>query len=556
MNKNKRSWILFSILAGIVLLVIVGFVCSDAIVTKTVNSKLQEKLQANERFTIGYRHLAVLLGSRTIELKNVVFCTANTDSLGNGEPGLQLHIERVVLRHVSLRRLIKDKHLHIGRIIIDEPDIVVNLPLDRKEKTDSAKVNAPLTGIDVEKIKIKDGSLRLRNTGNRMQLSLDDLQLTAHDIGYDITNASLAYNDSLYHIALENLDFTSADGLLRTQMKSLETKDAGAVVAEQLHCFNTVRKTSLADRKGKIPATWFDISLNRITTSPVNLIRQARAKEIAIDNITVDGKKALLYRDVRYPAKKPFPMPQDKLLAMKMPLKINTVQLTIPQFDIEMCTRDIGSGHLQLKQVRGTLANITNRTGDNLTAKIKTALSHGGEGDITLTMKMDKEAHFNVVAGFKDVQGESFNQFLHPLFGAEAFFTINSLKTDYKGDRKRADGTFCMTYDDIQVKVFKEETPYSLIAKNAETINLLAPTVLQRRNPRMQGKEPQSYEVGKERDEMKNFTVYLMGPVLDGVLKTVLPGSIVRGIGKKADKKAAQQDKKQPEKRQRIRKNN
>lgn len=547
MTRRKRVWITVIVLAGTALLAGIAFVCSDTLVTKTVNSRVRQMIGNAGNYHIDYGSMVVLLGSRTVEIRDIVLCTDTTDSLAESTAGMSIHIKHVALRHISLRRLLQDKHLHIGRLSVDEPEIVIHRPSEKQQKqqaklqnkntrqqTDTTKTQSLLTGIDIGRIKIHDGKVRLSNTGNRMLLTIDDIQLAAHDIGYNMHSDSVSYNDSCYSIALKDISFTSADGLYKTTAESLTTEDAGAVVAKRVHCYNTVKKTALADKKGKVPVTWSDIRLHEVNTSPVNIIRQVLSKKINIDKIRIAGEKVNIYRDVRYKPKKPYPMPQEPLLTMKMPLRIKAVQLVMPQVDIEMATQNISSGLLQLKQVQCGISNVTNRRGDNMTANIHTMFIHGGEGDMSLTLKIDKASHFDFAANLKDMHGDTFNQFLRPLFGAEATYNIHSVKTQYSGDRRRATGTFCMVYDNMQVRIIKEDTPYKMIARNADAINLFAPVVLQKRNPRQQGKEPQSYQVAKERDEMSNFSVYLMGPILDGVLKTVLPGSIVRYIGKRA----------------------
>ncbi len=538
MSTNKRrKVILWSVLAGIVLLVIVGILCFDAIVTRTVNKRLQAEVQADNRYDVSFKSIAVLVGSRTVEVRGITFRMPLTDTIGDAKPGIDMHVRHVSLRQVNLRRLLKEKHLEIGKIVIDEPSVAINLPIVMQEQSDSTRMHSFLKGVTVDKIDIDDCSFRLTDASSQLQLSLEDLSLVAYDLGYDLSTSTLLYNDSLYKLSLNDLDFISPDGLYRLCLHSLETQDAGAVVMKQLHCYNTVKKTELADLLGKIPSTWIDVNINKITTSPVNLVRQALAKEISIDNVEVDCEKAHIFRDIRYPQRDPSPMPQEVMMAMPVPMRIRTVKMAVPKIDIEMCMLGIESGLIGVQNASGSVTNVTNIKGEIMKAKMHASLAHGGEGDLTASFKMDKAAHFDISAKFADVKGESFNTFLHPLFGMEAEFTINELTTSYSGDNVCANGTFCMTYDDIQARVIKEDTPYSVIAKNADAINVFAPAVLQRRNPRLPGQKPQSYQVTKTRDEMQNVAVYLTGPLLDGVLKTLLPGLVVKIIDQQIDKK-------------------
>ena len=538
-TTKRRKVILVSVLAGLFLLIIAGIICFDAIVTRTVNKRLQAELQADKRFDASFKSIVVLVGSRTVEVRDITFRMPAADTAQGIKPAVDLHVDRVSIRQINLSRLMKEKYLEIGKIVIDEPSVALNLPIAKMEqKEEAGQKPSPLTGVKVDKIDIDNCSMQLTDAATKLQLSLEDLSLDACDIGYDLATSTLSYNDSVYDISLSNLDFISPDGLYRLCMESLETKDAGAVVLKQLRCYNTVKKTELADRLGKVPATWIDVSLSKISTSPVNLVRLALSGEIDLDHMDIQGSKAHIFRDIRYPPKFPSPMPQEELMAMPMPMRIRTVHMAVPKIDIEMCMLGLESGVIGVENVKGTVSNITNHKGESMHAKMHAALAHGGEGELTASFKMDKASHFDMAANFHDVKAASFNTFLHPLFGMEAEFTINELTTSYSGDHICANGTFCMTYDDIQARVIKDDTPYSVIAKNADAINVFAPAVLQRRNPRMPGQKPQSYEVTKTRDEMQNAAVYLTGPLLDGVLKTLLPGLVVKIIDQQIDKKA------------------
>ena len=445
MNKHLR--IAIWVLAGLMLVLVAGFMCADAIVSRLVNNRVQEQLQATDRFAVTYGSLAVHLCSRTIELEDISFSTHLPDKQVKDEPSAELHVSRVEIKSFRLRRMIKDQLLHIGCITVDNPQIVFSLPEDKRDKptqTDTAQVQPLLKAIIVDAIRVNDGSLQMTTALPPVQLKLDDLQLAIHGVTCSLTD-----------------------------------------------------------------------------------------KELVIDSIFAEAPRTQVLADTYYKAKKPFPMPQEKMLAMPMRMRINTIQVALPQADIAVRMPDAPVGHLGIRKARATITNVSNHPGDKMEAGMHASLSRGGEGDFALTMTMDKAAHFNVAADLKQVKGESFNNFLHPLFGAEAAFVINRLTTRYAGNKHRADGTFCMTYDDIQVHIFKEDTPYKLIAQNAGVINAFAPAVLQRRNPRLPGMPAQTYEVGAKRNEMKIFAIYLIGPLMDGALKTLLPGVIVRQIDKK-----------------------
>ena len=88
-----------------------------------------------------------------------------------------------------------------------------------------------------------------------------------------------------------------------------------------------------------------------------------------------------------------------------------------------------------------------------------------------------------------------------------------------------AGGTFKLLYHGLKVQVHKEDDiPFKIITRNAGTFTQLANTLVPKSNPSTVDIRPREYFVEWKRDEWKPFPLYMFGPCIDGIKKTMLPG--------------------------------
>ena len=85
-----------------------------------------------------------------------------------------------------------------------------------------------------------------------------------------------------------------------------------------------------------------------------------------------------------------------------------------------------------------------------------------------------------------------------------------------------------MQYHGLNVKVHKEDNiPYEIVTRNADLFTNLANSLVPKSNPTSVDPAPRRYYVEWKRDEWKPYPLYLFGPSIDGIKKTMLPGLYV-----------------------------
>lgn len=560
---NKGIKIAGITVGAILFILLIFWLLGNMWITNIMDGFLRKEIGKLESVYVDYQKLDIDIFKSSATLDDVVFCTRPDSVLPEDSTGVKFKVDRMVFSGCNFVRMLNRNELSLHHITLNHPEVVLHLPLDKPEKPETPEeevieevedVNekaAILRDLIVKSVRINDGSLRMRDVTNKMMLQLDSLKVRGYGIGYhfgengelpedDVLTGHMLYNDSLYNLSLSNFSFVSPDGLFRTDIQKLQTANAGPLTISGIHAFNTCEKGSLSKLMGGVKVTWVDMSLKEITTSPVNLIRQALAETIELDSMHITGNRSVILRDERYPAKEPFPMPQDVMLDIKKTFAVNHVTGDFPAMEIQVLTTHLQNcGILHLGHMDLVVSNVSNVPQTRMKAVANAAFGEDGIGHITMDMTMNRAANFDFAAHIKGLKGSMFNDFLHPLFGAELQCNIHDLTTSYHGNRDEAEGTFCMLYDSVNVHVFKEDAPYKPIAKNANAINMFAPMIIQKSNPRQPNREPMSYEVHAKRDPMSHFVFYLISPMMDGCMQTLLPGFVVKSIHKKQEKGGA-----------------
>ena len=82
-----------------------------------------------------------------------------------------------------------------------------------------------------------------------------------------------------------------------------------------------------------------------------------------------------------------------------------------------------------------------------------------------------------------------------------------------------------MLYHGFEAKVHKDDdVPYKIIRKNADFFTSAAKNLLPKSNPTSVDIAPRAYKVEWKYDPWQPFPLYMFGPCIDGIKKTMLPG--------------------------------
>ncbi len=484
MKKSVKItlWIV-GILAGLIL---VGVTCVDVIASRIAEKKAREAIAAAELpYTIEFGRIHVLATSGHVEVEDIHFAANNKGIKG-------IDTLDVFVPHVS-----------IGRIRY--------MQLLRNEK------------VSISAVRVYKACMTFKQKGSKLATKVDSASVVVTDLFYSLKDSTFGYCDSIYELKVKHVGMIMPDGLMAMEVKDIYTEDAGPIKLGKTRIHHTVGKTELSGILHE-PASWLDLRLKSVEISPINPFREDFSKGLHIPLITVKGDVMSTLRDARLKPSKPYPMPQEVIMAMNFPIKIDKVDFDMPKLNVEVMVADKNCGSLELEKIKATIADFSNKKGSVM--KVGMGASLGGTPIAgNFKMHMNDDCRFDLALSGKDLKTGCLTSLIRPLTAIELNCHIDSVRADYTGDKVKAAGTVMMAYHGVEGKVYKaEEIPFKIISQNAGAIEYFVNHLIPKSNPRNDSKTALAFNVEWKRDDMQPFPLYMVGPLIMGAVQTFLPG--------------------------------
>ena len=542
MKANIKVSVIVALVAAVVAVLVVVYLHIDGFVEKKVTEHIQTQM-ADSPLTLEWSDLNIRMIHGSVSVEGLHIELVKPDSLGQDSAYVKLHVQHLYAGHVNWLKMARQRVLHLDCINVSQPVLTTRSPEEAMKlledlPQDTAQQQVPISAIELERFKIENASGDVTNITDKLHLSLDSLNLTLHDLAFTFADTSFTLCDSVYLFDVRNLLYCSEDGLTRAEVKRVHTTDAGPIYVEGIEGGNTDKPQEHAHHMGNVAATWMQFSMRDIHTSPINLFRTAKNKELKLDSIRISGNSMTIYRDDQYLAQETYPMPQEDMMKSEMPFLIDRIHIDMNKFAVNLTNNGKGIGSLAFKDNNILMQNVTNKEGSVVTTKYTGRLSDGGKVKVGMDMTVNNACSFHFVQDITNTHGATLTDFTVPLMGVALGATIHSVHLDCTGNKNTLSGTFCMQYDSLTMHV-EEDSPLEDLAKAAGIVNLFAPMVLQKQNPRHPGQPAESLEVKATRNPWKPFPFYFMEQTTGGIVRTILPKGIAESVIK-AQQKADQ----------------
>ena len=536
---KKAAKITLWVLGSLVVLVIGLFLSADIIASKLVKKEVSKTFDRlpDADAKVGNIYLNLISGSAIVS--DITFSTHSLamedEATANRAPGLAVHIPTLAIWNINYVELLRHRHLSVFKISVDDPQLLVYIDEDNPSSilptfpkdTTLEKAGTWLHNLDVRHIEMNNLKARLHSTHSPLRLSADSLTVECHDITYNFLDSVFSYNDSVYSLSLASAEVDLPDGQVAMEVHALETEDQGSLSLGYTRIRNVLTHKQMADL-AREPITWIDLELNSLTTSPFNPIHKVKAEDWTLEKINVDVRRMHVCRDARYAPKKPFGTPQEFLRKLPVMFQIKQVEALARRIDVELYTTATNCGKMTCKNSHAWLSNVTNHPGAIWRSHAKTPFGTNGTVDAHYDMHLDKASSFELSISGQHVELENLNSFIRPLVGITCTCHVDQIETKYKGDKSTAKGSFCFQYHGLDVRVHKEDNiPYKIVTKNADFFTSAANSLIPKSNPTAVDIHPRKYEVEWKRDVWSPYPLYLFGPCIDGIKKTMLPGLYV-----------------------------
>ena len=521
MEKPNRTIITVIVCVAVAAAV---FAAGGMAVSQIAENKLREALADIPGGSIGFRDVRVELFAGNLDVLDVEVSLRDSAKIN---PDIDARIKAVKLEQLNWKNLFHGEAC-AKRLIIREP--AVNLVLTgetppAKDSTETSPEESFIKKVSISEVRIEDGEIGLSTLNDSMKAAAQNIDFSVRDIGISLADGGVEFNDSSYRLSLDSLDYTDAPGISRIQIGRLSTAESGPVEALGMHLYCNVSKEKVAEKMGKVSAMWYDVRLDTLRTGALNIPGLVRDRRIDIGSVILRGSDIVLFQDDRYPPPAPYPTIQEDLNNIPLPLKIQQIDARFKTLTFIWETTHVNRGTLPMKNVRLALSSVSNAPGNQMGLGIKAGFKGNSRLNLTLSVRNDKRETTRGKMQISNFDASQLDAFLRPLFGATAKADIHQMDCSFKGDKRQLASEFCMLYDNLALTAWNDATaPYQVVARNSGAITLFAKIALPKSNPIARGNEPKRVEYSITRDPMQPYPSYFILNMVQGMLKTVLPG--------------------------------
>lgn len=564
-QKKRKTGVKISVLVVIIVIIaaLIGVAKTNGLITKTINQKLQEQSAALQAGSFSYGGIDVNLWKATAIVKDLKYVSDSSGVKNTKLSGFEIGIRETEFYFLEYWSLLKNKKLIVHSVTLNDIESSLEIddsrPVIPKDSTDTGAMDVYKTvlefvaTINVSKVNINNASLVVDNIGNSFHFQLDSTYLSVANLGYDLANGEVSYNDSIYAFSVKNIKMIHPDGKYRMEVGSVKSMNAGPLTIENITHKCLVQKEKLAEVNGKIPAVWSNLKINKIETSKVNILRSILNEYVKLESVSISGGFADLYKDDTYPPFKVSRPIQCSLAKLQIPLNVKKLDVYLDKFLFTEKLPNIPAATLEMHKIKASVHDVNNTDYRDIVAKVSCAMANRG-GFMTMDLRLHKneQSTWDFKFGVTDGKFGAFNDFLGNLAGVKVSGDLEKVEAVYSGDTLKSKGTFVMLYKNLEAEVIKGKSPFDILNKTSKAVNGLIKVIVPHSNPLKPGAAPKEYKVSAKRDLYKPYFVYIMGGVFNGLEETLLaPFFIAKEVKDKKtlDEKRQERKEKRQERR-------
>lgn len=525
------------ILLAVAALLVVVLLMGNFFLTRLVRSRIDSSLAQLDSPRVSYGDLRLLVLSGRVWIEDIAI----------EHDGVEVRVDQLSLDGIAYHKWLIHKRLVVEGITITHPQVTTVLPpakpsSESKNKADAAPVVEPeaigiikrfLHELIIQRISIENASLALSETTSDLAVQLDSFSLEVHDLGYSLIDSiPYSYNDSVYAFTIGEAHILTPDSMLRIDTRDIAYRNGGALTIGKTHLRHTVDPFLLAPRMGGEPRPWIDLEIGEVRTSHKNLVRDARTlgSSFTLDSVYARIDKMTLFKDTRVKPSKPHQIMQEVIRSARYPMTIHRLEADLETMHIRIAVAEDAVGQMQIGRTHASVSNITDKPGQTIYIH---ALAHIGKGRAAADMQilLNEENNWNLKLDARDIDLHFMDDFLYPIASMRIGCDVQRLRARYGGTGMLAKGMFCMEYTDLAVQAYKESpSPIKVVKNLSGTINSFAKTCLPHENPSALTHRKRAYNIEWKNDLWKEPALYYIGPIIDGAMKTMLPGLFVKDI--------------------------
>ncbi|ELR69261.1 hypothetical protein C900_05332 [Fulvivirga imtechensis AK7] len=433
-----------------------------------IESQIKDRLRSLEKdsLTITYKDLDIDLLSGSMILKD-----GSVEQHTDGQSNFRITVEKVNVSGFDIISYVFSNKIVLDRLEIDSPNIRYTLAT-RADSVANSHSGVQLPKIMIELIQLKDGVFSIVEVKDSVSAIVAEgkFKVTAGDLATDSTaTRNYKYFDlQSLNIQASDVNYVMADSLHNMHIKSISYNlNEEAIRVDSLHIRSLYKKYELARVAGH-ELDWMDIYNPAVTVTGMRLASIAGGF-YDIDNITIEGFDAVLFRDKRLP----FPdKPDTKLLHQALadipsPISINTIELKKANVEYQEHVAEGGEpGNVTFNNLYATFYNFTNV--DSIAKSVKYTAHMDAQCNIMGNSLLKASFSFPLIASeqpytvsgsLQEMDLTAFN----PMLERVAFTSIEKgrlvdLDFDFHYNTEQANGKMNFSYEDLKINTISKAT--------------------------------------------------------------------------------------------------
>ena len=437
-----------------------------------------------------------------------------------------------------------DRDAKIDMLLFDKPNItMVNKHFEFNENRPPRPRKSPydyiaklFKSLRVETVDFRDANFKyVNNNGplpdvdsvNNLNVTLKDWLIDKYsstdtsrlyllkDVIINVNNYSYATPDSMYHVRVNQLDFTASSGKLNIKQFSLEPRYSEA---------NFAKVNGYARDR-------FSIRLNNLSMDGLKLPAYVQKQELIANQMHITDGVVAVYNNNTFPKRvidKTGKFPHQLLQLLKSKLNIKAINLR--NIDISYAEYDRKSkqiGKITFEKTNGLVLNVTNMSQEKainsiMTANLQSYMMGQGKLDVAFKFNLNSTSGaFTYDGALNNLDGKTLNRITKPLGMVQVNKgELKKLAFNIEADENIARGKLNFTYKDLSVALLKKEEGKERLVKKG-LISFLANTlIIYSDNPNVEGKFT-SANINYKREKTASFFNYIWKTLYQGVKYSV-----------------------------------
>lgn len=586
MSLTKKRKILYIILGTIICILVVVILSINYILAGIIEGKITNALDnlPDKNYHITLEDVGVNILNGNVNLKGLQIepDTAFIEALKNGETDKSMAVRVSVplfrLAGLNMKNAITEKEIDIRKILFKNAALqlivgkkkttkkpAIDQEVDKEFQIDSIQIEG-LNGIKLGKFELSNFSFEIINAQSN-EIVLDNKDLNLIVAGVNLIKLSgdgdffrLQAKNGYVELTEENLKLPGGLYQIAMQKMRLDFSDSTMVI-EKFKLKPQIEDRFEMARKLKFTEGIFNVAVDEIIVSTIDIRRLINHGELFLDNIAVSGANIEIFKDKRMPwnlDNRP-KYPNQALRTMAFPLYIREITVEKSKLKYyEESAKTFGNLDVQLDDMKASLTHITSfkdSTRKPMEANLRARLYNSAAMTVDFLLPLNSPVDtFYVSGSLGNSDMTKFNPALFPALGMKITKgNLNSVTFKARANRRYIDGEMVMMYDGLETEVVKKDAK-----SENKFMSWLANSVAKKSNP---GKNDRLRTASMlfERDMYKGFINIAWKGVQMGLVNTISPaGKIVKDEKKeekrvdKLEHKEERNDKEKSKKEERI----